>query len=389
MDQERIFNLQLTVQRLEEELSLYRNGTTAEQLFELMKEQEAEIFDLKSNLLDKDTKLRKLAKSSSEVIAKFEDLQVSHKNTLHELEYTKKIAAEDEQAHNQVVHDLSLKYESLQSIRALEKESYEQLSNDIQARDGQIATLLGEVSFKDNEMRKLTERLQEADVSIAKLQKRCADLVGEKSQKLRLLDDERQEMITHVQDFRKNMTTNLAQRDEVVQRKNEKIKELKLQLSISQQESKMKAQKAAEMAVDRDAFWEQKVLVSNLQSKLEDSQRKIEQLETQRRVWQETKSEFEVTRTKLAHAEEKLSRQQDQAQVKRRALQDATHLHTNVPASTTAVDVGKVTKKFGELNSGLEKPSAKQAIKALSGGSSHGNTAASSAYLGIPIGDLL
>ena len=151
----------------------------------------------------------------------------------------------------------------------------------------------------------------------------------------------------------------------------------------------MKAQKAAEMAVDRDAFWEQKVLVSNLQSKLEDSQRKIEQLETQRRVWQEIKSEFEVTRTKLAHAEEKLSRQQDQAQVKRRALQDATHLHTNVPTSTTAVDVGKVTKKFGELNSGLEKPSAKQAIKALSGGNSHGNTAASSAYLGIPIGDLL
>ncbi len=150
----------------------------------------------------------------------------------------------------------------------------------------------------------------------------------------------------------------------------------------------MKAQKAAEMAVDRDAFWEQKVLVSNLQSQLEDSQRKIEQYEAQRRVWQETKSEFEVTRTKLAHAEEKLSRQQDQAQVKRRALQDATHLHTNVPA-TTAVDVSKVTKKFGELNTGLEKPSAKQAIKALSGGSSHGNSAPPSAYLGIPIGDLL
>lgn len=150
----------------------------------------------------------------------------------------------------------------------------------------------------------------------------------------------------------------------------------------------MKAQKAAEMAVDRDAFWEQKVLVSNLQSKLEDSQRKIEQLEGQRRVWQETKSEFEVTRTKLAHAEEKLSRQQDQAQVKRRALQDTTNLHT----TTAAVEVGKVTKKFGELNAGLEKPSAKQAIKALSGGvgSGHANTAsASSGYHGIPIGELL
>lgn len=202
MDQERIFNLQLTVQRLEEELALYRNGTTAEQLFELMKEQEAEISDLKGNLLDKDTKLRKLAKSSSEVITKFEDLQVSNRNTVHELEYTKKIAAEDQAAHDLLVHDLTMKFESLQSIRALEKESYEQLSRDIQERDCQIAALLGEVTFKDTEMRKINERLQEADVSIAKLQKRCADLVGEKSQKLRLLDDERQEMITHVQDFR-------------------------------------------------------------------------------------------------------------------------------------------------------------------------------------------
>ena len=202
MDQERVFNLQLTVQRLEEELSLYRNGTTAEELFELMKEQEAEISDLKGNLQDKDMKLRKLAKSSSEMISKYEDLLVSHRNTMQELEYSKKIAAEDLLEHNQVVHDLSHKYESLQSIRSLEKESYEQLSRDIQDRDNQIAVLLGQISFREGEARKITERLQDADVSIAKLQKRCADLVGEKSQKLRLLDDERQEMITHVQDFR-------------------------------------------------------------------------------------------------------------------------------------------------------------------------------------------
>lgn len=174
------------------------------------------------------------------------------------------------------------------------------------------------------------------------------------------------------------MTVNLAQRDEVVQRKNEKIKELKLQLSISQQEAKMKAQKAAEMAVDRDAFWEQKVLVSNLQSKLEDSQRKIEQHESQRRAWQETKSEFEVTRTKLAHAEEKLSRH-DQAQFKRRALQDATN------TLQVSAETGKVVK--GMENKGLEKPSAKQAIKALSGG---GNAnAAASTHRAISIGDIL
>ena len=82
MDQERVFNLQLTIQRLEEELSLYRNGTTSEQLFELMKEKETEITELKELIIDKDSKLRKLAKSSTEVITKFEDLQISNRNTL-------------------------------------------------------------------------------------------------------------------------------------------------------------------------------------------------------------------------------------------------------------------------------------------------------------------
>ena len=56
--QDKYFNLQLTVQRLEEELSLYRNGTTSEQLFDLIKEKDAEIVDLKSKLIDKESKLR-------------------------------------------------------------------------------------------------------------------------------------------------------------------------------------------------------------------------------------------------------------------------------------------------------------------------------------------
>lgn len=139
----------------------------------------------------------------------------------------------------------------------------------------------------------------------------------------------------------------------------------------------MKAQKAAETAVDRDTFWEQKVLVSNLQSELEDSKRKIEQYESQRRSWQETKAEFELTRTKLAHLEEKLSRQdQAQAQLKRRALQDTTNTHSSS---------GEVTKTLSEL--GLGKPSAKQAIKALAG--SGNNNSMPSTYRGISIGDML
>ena len=36
MEQDKIFNLQLIIQRLEEELILYRNGTTTEDLFNII-----------------------------------------------------------------------------------------------------------------------------------------------------------------------------------------------------------------------------------------------------------------------------------------------------------------------------------------------------------------
>lgn len=202
MDQERIFNLQLTVQRLEEELSLYRNGTTAEQLFDLMKEKEAEIGDLKESIADKESKLRKLAKSSSEFIAKFEDLQISNRNTLLQLAEAHKDREDDLQDHIAVINEMNEKYDALQETLRLEKESSEALMSNIREQEDQNRDLMRQLSAKELVRSKLAEQLQEADRSIERLQKRCAELVGEKTQKLRLLDDERQDMITHVQDFR-------------------------------------------------------------------------------------------------------------------------------------------------------------------------------------------
>ena len=74
-EQEKIFNLQLIVQKLEEELRLYRNGATATEFAEIISEKESEIVILNKTIEDTNEKLRKLAKSSAEVIERFELLQ--------------------------------------------------------------------------------------------------------------------------------------------------------------------------------------------------------------------------------------------------------------------------------------------------------------------------
>jgi chromosome segregation ATPase len=202
LDHDRVFNLQLTVQRLEEELSLYRNGTTAQQLFDLVKEKEAEITDLKSSIADKDSKLRKLAKSSTEIITKFEDLQMCHRSTLLELAELTTRSEDDVRNHVAAVNEAKDKYAQLESECILEREAVHRCKELIEEKTIHIAQLTDQLVLKDGHISKLAGQLRDADQSIEKLQKRCAELVGEKAQKLRLLDEERQQMITHVQDFR-------------------------------------------------------------------------------------------------------------------------------------------------------------------------------------------
>jgi Tfp pilus assembly protein PilN len=73
MEQEKIFNLQLIIQKLEEQLSVYRNGTTGPELLDVIAERETENTALKKELSETKDQLRKIAKSSSELIQKFDD----------------------------------------------------------------------------------------------------------------------------------------------------------------------------------------------------------------------------------------------------------------------------------------------------------------------------
>ena len=92
MEHDRLFNLQLTIQKLEEELSLYRNGTTSQQLIEFISEKDLEITALNKKLTERNENLRKIHKSSTDVLQRYEALQKEY-NILneHKLSLEKKI----------------------------------------------------------------------------------------------------------------------------------------------------------------------------------------------------------------------------------------------------------------------------------------------------------
>ena len=172
-----IFNLQLAVQHLEAELSLYRNGTSGSDLLVIIAERDAEIDALKTNLSETTEKLRKIAKGSQEVLAKCAIFQ-----------------SEKAEKQEEVVDLLRSLEESTASNAILNSENADLKS--------QIAELTGKCEDSAKLISDLEEQLSDRNESIVKLQARCAQLVGEKSEKSKLLEKEKHERSKQVSEFR-------------------------------------------------------------------------------------------------------------------------------------------------------------------------------------------
>ena len=102
------------------------------------------------------------------------------------------------------------------------------------------------------------------------------------------------------------------------------------------------------------------MLVANLQVQCAEAQAKLQQHEAQRKAWEEAKVKHDTTKARLAHVEEQLAKYEQQQ--KRRVLQDTTN---TTGAAGGAAGLGKA------VDSGMEKGSAKNAIRALSGSRMH------------------
>lgn len=274
--EEKVFNLQLIVQKLEEELLLYRNGTTATELLELIHEKDVEIETWRAKCDEKDEKMKKIAKTSGDVLLKFERLtedfssQEKEKLMLHDhihrledemrsmasnitqLHETIDQMKREAQAKDDMIGQLRLQvWEMQQHSTRLEekdeifKQEIEQVKEEADRSQTMLKDIISSLEAKLQDMEKsvLMKTLEiestnkeisrwkgyveEQDKSIDKLQKRCATLVAEKGDKLKSLDQERQEMIAHVQQFRESMSTNLQQREDALKRKDEKIREVR------------------------------------------------------------------------------------------------------------------------------------------------------------------
>ena len=238
---EKIFNLQLLVQKLEEELLLYRNGTSMSELLDVIHEKDIEIETWRAKRDEKDEKLKRIAKTSGDVLMKYERLQ-------------QELIRQEEIRQTEEVHIQKLLDDNQRLVSDLDNMKVEinELHAEIKKRDDEIGSLrlaqweieqdqqnrqnsLQKDLIKSHEehqqeillLQATIERLEvasrdfkaredslqqevnhwktcaeEQDQSISSLQRRCANLVKEKNDRLSKLDEERQEMVQQVQQFR-------------------------------------------------------------------------------------------------------------------------------------------------------------------------------------------
>lgn len=162
MESERFFSLQLTIQKLEEELSLYRKGTSGQQLLELIAEKDAEIEISKKTILEKNDKLRQLARSSSDLLNKHQTLQKendSQSETLKKLKHNNtSLECQLSESQNTITSS-TLTISSLKGVNNQQLEEIQRLSEAISDRNTDIDKLQQRLGVNARILIAITDRL--------------------------------------------------------------------------------------------------------------------------------------------------------------------------------------------------------------------------------------
>ena len=155
MESDRVFNLQLTIQKLEEELHLYRNGTTGSEFLGIISEKDKEIDHLTQLLLEKNDKFKKLKATSQEVLSRCDQLERDNGSMKQQIT---SLTSEIDDSHR-VASNLQA------SVSQLEYEKGELMASNSEQSD-----LIAQMEANDHENNEI----------IDKLQKRMATLLQEK-----------------------------------------------------------------------------------------------------------------------------------------------------------------------------------------------------------------
>mmetsp|Transcript_9124 Transcript_9124/g.8992 ORF Transcript_9124/g.8992 Transcript_9124/m.8992 type:complete len:405 (-) Transcript_9124:173-1387(-) len=348
MESDKMFNLQLTIQKLQEEVTLYRNGTNGAELFELIKEKDTEIEDLKKSAIGSKENLRLIAKRSKELLANFDKLRIE--NEVLQIEHSDLI--QEKKALVIIVEDLKCSVESAER-RHLEKN-----------------VTIGH----------LEEELHNMEEGIEKLQARCASLVQENSENKKKIGSERERFATdrseknerikeQMDELGRAMRLNTEAKEranrehansldlssklqrsvvefktvsaakELLQSENDSIKSqlaelLKTKLQADEVFQTSQGLSATNEGLLQETLGEKELEMSNLNMSIkkliqnsEDDFKKIFQYENEKEVKACQQKEIDFLKLKNAELDEKIKRQD--SYMKSRLLKDKTNVNPN------------------------------------------------------------
>mmetsp|Transcript_9063 Transcript_9063/g.12403 ORF Transcript_9063/g.12403 Transcript_9063/m.12403 type:complete len:439 (+) Transcript_9063:18-1334(+) len=313
------FNLQLTVQKLEEELVLYRNGTTSQELMDYLAEKDNEIVSLKSLLSSKDEALRKIVKSSADVLNKYN------------------VIADENSILRSKQNDLLDQIERMSSINAQQEQLEElnqRLQDQIDVSENAACNLKAIISENEETIKKLNENIATSDGTISKLQIRCAELVKEKNVKSEKLDNERQEMLDQVLKFKESIGSSLLQRDDMIKKQGDLIQKMNVQITSMQKELESKDKTLEEKLHKRDLHWQSKLqshisqtttnnnISSSEGAVIEELRNKTEQLRVAESTAESLLNENIELRSRVSHLEESIHQLEKQIKKSKGGLKD-------------------------------------------------------------------
>lgn len=166
MDDNAEFDLRLTISKLQEELSLYRNGTSPEDLLAILEEKDEEIRTLRDNMAAKDSFLSKLGTSAKKSLEDLETLKKEKKRM------EAKAVKAFENGKQEAANDLNAARKEIQALR----DENESLANSIDL-------LIPETEHFQEHIDELETDKIHSSSDIENLQQRCVNVVVENKEK--------------------------------------------------------------------------------------------------------------------------------------------------------------------------------------------------------------
>lgn len=172
-DTDKRFNLQIIIQKLQEELAIFRNGTDVPQLLELLREKDDEI-----------NTLREVEAKYSSLLHERAKLMSKHENLLDDMQQVK-----------------SEKIIALSKCSMLE-ETVEQQQDVIQSLENNISRMNLEYERKQDALADAEANVRTLDSTVYELQNKCARLVKEKCEATKQLEREKEERSRQILEYR-------------------------------------------------------------------------------------------------------------------------------------------------------------------------------------------